>query len=195
MDKINSNNQSLSALLKLKRREAGPNQPNPNKSHIYKDGGKISLGFWSNILEHRFLIPKLTDNVTIYWSELADLIGWRSGVLPSEQPASNWAECDGRNPGILWKRGDKKPRTTLSVWSLLENRSVRGLRYKSGLTSIQAGYKSIDSFQQETDGRKILYAPLSVLCMEKLDSIRRKASALPTAFQAAALRPCAFSHW
>ncbi len=39
--KINSNNQSLSAPLQLKKPEAGPNQPNPSKSHIYKHRGEM----------------------------------------------------------------------------------------------------------------------------------------------------------
>lgn len=37
---LNNNNLSLSALLQLKMREAGPLQPNA-KSHIYKDKGEI----------------------------------------------------------------------------------------------------------------------------------------------------------
>lgn len=53
-------------------------------------------------------IPRLTDNVTIYWSELADLRGWRSGVLPDEQPGLNWTECDARNVGILLKKKEGK---------------------------------------------------------------------------------------
>lgn len=105
LTKINGNNQSLS-VLQLQKREAGPNQPNPTKSHIYKDSGenrsfKIPEEYRVPFLEYRFLIPKLTDNVTIYWTELADLRGWRSGVLPNEQPGLNWSEYDGRNPGIL----------------------------------------------------------------------------------------------
>lgn len=52
-------------------------------------------------LEYRFLIPRLTENVTIYCTELADLRRWTSGVLPNEQPGLNWTMYDGHNPGIL----------------------------------------------------------------------------------------------
>lgn len=48
------------------------------------------------LFPYRFLIPRLIENVKIYWSELADLRGSRFGILPDEQPERN--EHD---PGIL----------------------------------------------------------------------------------------------
>lgn len=62
---------------------------------------KIPEEYRVPFLQYRFLIPRLTDNVTIYWTELADLRGWRSGVLPNEQPGLNWTGYFERNPGIL----------------------------------------------------------------------------------------------
>lgn len=72
---------------------AGLEWPGPEENTIFIKG---SLRFHKNIssplyafppLHYRFLIPGLTDNVTIYWSELADLkeCCWTPGVLPDTE--------------------------------------------------------------------------------------------------------------
>lgn len=45
--------------------------------------------------------PRLTDNVTIYWSELADLGGCSSGVLPNEVPGLSRSGRDGRSSILM----------------------------------------------------------------------------------------------
>lgn len=108
---INNNNQSLSALLQLKKREAGPHQPNPTESHIYKDsGGNRSLKFRKNIASLFLSIDFLFQG----WQTMSQFIGlnlqiWKAGGLASFQMSSLvWTVQSMMDEVLAFYRGKKK---------------------------------------------------------------------------------------